>query len=373
MTDMTTTQKPESRGSPIMHRTSSPQQTGILARWARIAVRHRRLVLAAWVAGLILLIGVAGTFGGTLSTTFEVPGTESQRAFDLLRERFPQQAGDSALVVFHAESGLAEPAIRQRIESVLAQAAVLPGVTAVSSPFGADGRGALAGDGHIGYATVQYGEQASSVPKADVDRLFALVDGATDGFLTVEAGGAVVQALEQQPPGSKEAIGLLIAAVILLIAFGSVVAMGLPIATALVGLGAGFALAGLVAASFDISQFTLTFGIMIGLGVGIDYALFVVTRFRDGLREGHSVEDSIVLAIATAGGAVVFAGLVVMLALLGTAANGIPAVTAFGITGSLFVAMGVLVALTLSGTDSPAASSGGHSPGSSAPSRCSSC
>ncbi|HZQ35550.1 MAG TPA: MMPL family transporter, partial [Dehalococcoidia bacterium] len=326
---------------------SSPATSpGALARWARIAVRHRRIVLAVWGAALVLLLVLAVPLGGSFASDFKLPGTESQKALDLLKSRFPAQSGDSARIVFQAKAGIANPDVKARIDGVLSQAKTLGGVVGVQSPFDQNSQ-AVSQDGTIAFATLQYAKQADALPKSDVDELLKLVDRSSGNGLTVEAGGQVVEATETEPPGATEAIGLVAAIFILLIAFGSVVAMGLPLATALVGIGSAFALVAFSANFLSFPTFVTAFASMIGLGVGIDYALFIVTRFREGLHNGHSVEDAVVLAIGTAGRAVSFAGIVVAIALLGLIAVGIPFIAAVGIGASIVVAMAVLVALTL--------------------------
>lgn len=326
--------------------TNAGGRAGPLERWARFAVRRRGLVVVTWIGLVVALIVVWRTSGGEFATNFTIPNTESQRAFDLLEERFPQQAGDRATLVFKAEAGVASPAVRARIETLLASAAVLPEVTSAGSPY-QPGSGAISADGNIGYATIQYGKQASALAKSDVDRLISLADDANGDGLTVEAGGEVVNFVEGGPPGTSEIYGLIAAIFILLFAFGSVVAMGLPVATAIVGLGASFALMGMAALVLDFPIFVSSFAGMIGIGVGVDYALFVVTRFREGLQKGESVEDAVALAITTAGRSVAYAGGAVAIAMLGLIAVGIPFVASLGIAGAIVVAMAVLVALTL--------------------------
>jgi RND superfamily putative drug exporter len=328
-------------------RTQNRTNEDILARWARVAVRHRGKVVLAWIAGLVGLIVLAQTIGGRFANSFEIPGTESQRATDLLKQRFPQQAGDSATIVLQADAGLRDQATQDRVTALLEQAKGLPGVVGVGSPYAQGGDGALSGDGTIGFATVHYAEKASELPKSDAKALLKLVDHASGNGLSVEAGGQVVQEVEQTPPGSSELIGIVFAIVILLIAFGSVVAMGLPLATALIGLGASFGMLGLAARFLSLPNFTTEFAALIGLGVGIDYALLVVTRFREGLHSGLSVEDAVARALGTAGRSVLFAGSVVCIALLGLLCVGIPFVGALGEGAAAVVATAVLVALTL--------------------------
>ncbi len=323
----------------------SPAPRGLYARWAYVAVRRRRTVLAAWLVFLVALGGLSATVGGDLADRFTIPGTESQAALDLLEERFPSQAGDTAQIVVQADAGVTDPGIQPRVEALLAEAAALPGVIAVDSPYANPAN--VSADGTVAYATVQYEALAFDIPLEDIDQLFALVDGAGGSGLTVETGGQIAAQGEQEPPSESSAIAIGAAIVVLLIAFGSVVAMGLPIATALAGLVAGFLGIGIAARFVDIASFTPAIAAMIGLGVGIDYALFIVSRYREGLHEGRSVPDAVAVAMDTAGRSVAFAGAVVVIALLGLFAIGLPFVTAFAIASSLMVAFSILVALTL--------------------------
>ena len=172
---------------------ASDPASGLLARWGRFAVRRRGTVLLGWLAAFVLLVVLGATFRGTFDSSFSIPGTETQTAFDLLKERFPQRAGDTATLVFKAESGVAEPASPARIEAALQESATLPGVVGVQSPFAAGGERQVSPDGRIAYATLQYGGQANAVPKRDVEKLFDLTEDAHGDGLTVEAGGQIAQ------------------------------------------------------------------------------------------------------------------------------------------------------------------------------------
>src|SRR5581483_4376700 len=174
-----------------------------LGRWARFAVRNRGKVLIGWLVGLVVVVALSRAVGGTFANSFSIPGSESQRAQDLLQARFPQQAGDSATIVFQDSAGLKDPAVQSRVTAVLAQAKSLPGAIAVGSPY-QPGQGALSADGTIGYANVQYAKKANDIPKSDSDALLKLVDGAKGNGLAVEAGGQIVENGEQSPPGSSE-------------------------------------------------------------------------------------------------------------------------------------------------------------------------
>ena len=312
---------------------------------ARFASRHPWQILAAAIAGLVILGVLFAVFGGRFADSFSLPGTESQRLQDLLKERFPETAGDAATVVVRAPAGLDDPQVRSRVASLSADLERLPDVVAVFSPY--ERPGAISADGSIGRITVQYAKQAFDLETASIDALFDVQEEHSSPEFQVEAGGRVVLAAEQTPPGSAELIGLSAAVIILLIAFGSVVAMGLPIITALLALASGFFILGVGASFLDMPSFTPQFAAMIGIGVGIDYSLLMVMRFREGLARKLDVEAAIVQAAATAGRSVVFAGFTVVIALLGLWAVGIPFVGYLGTAASVVVALSVLVAITV--------------------------
>ncbi len=322
---------------------STPKQP-LLERWARFAHRRRGRVIATWFAALVALIVLSATAGGEFDSGFSIPGTESQDAVDKLEDNFPARAGSDGDLVFQAEAGVEDPAIRPRIQQVLDDVAAIPGVTSVESPF--EQEGFIAQNGTIARGVIHFDEVGADVGKENVDRLFTIVDDASTDGLRVEAGGDVVY-WNEEPDFSSEWIGLLLAAFILLIAFGSVVAMGLPLGAALFGLGAGFSIIALGANVLNFPDFSPQFAAMIGIGVGIDYSLLVVTRYREGLHTGLSVEDSIVKALTTSGRAVIFAGIVVAISFLGLWVMGLPFVGALGSAGAIVVIVSVLVALTL--------------------------
>jgi len=315
----------------------------LFERWPRFATRHPWRVIPGGLAVIILLIVVATLSGGEFVDSFSIPGTESQEVMDLLEERFPRQAGGSATVVIYAPDGLDTPATRERVEALVADLSVLPQVTEVADPY--DRKGAISDDRTIARISTQYARQGFELDSHSLDALVDLrVEADAVGF-QVELGGPVASAIEQEPPGTSEIIGVIAAAIILLIAFGSVVAMGLPIMTALMGLVPGFMLATILAAFVDMPSFTTQFSAMIGIGVGIDYSLLIVNRFRESLHNGFSVEDSVVRAAETAGRSVVFAGSVVIISLLGLWAVGIPFVAYLGTAAAILVGCTALIAV----------------------------
>lgn len=331
-------------GGPLT--SSSSRRPSLFARVGSVAYHHKWKVVGGWVASLIVLVVLMATVGNQYSTTFTIPGSESQTAADLLHARFPAQAGSSAEIVFHTDNGApALSTMKDQITAIVGETAKLPDVTAVQSPF--ETPGAVSADGHTAFATVHYDRQASDLPLASPKALVSLVEASGGNGLTVEAGGQVVQVTESAGMGSSELIGVAAAAVILIIAFGSVVAMGVPILAALISLGASIALIGLATHFLDMTSFTPSFASMIGLGVGIDYSLLVITRFREGLHRGWSVEQSVVTAVDTAGRSVLFAGAIVIIAMLGLTLIGIPFIAALGVAAAIVVAVSVLAALTL--------------------------
>ncbi|MDQ1359418.1 MAG: putative drug exporter of the superfamily [Acidimicrobiaceae bacterium] len=328
----------------------------MLARLARSSYRHRRLVVLGWLVGLVLLTFVASSAGSAYSQIFRLSGTDSQAATDLLQTRFPSQAGSSADIVFKATAGAAgatgaagagikDPVIQARLNTLFGDVGKLPQVGEVLSPFAAGGAGQISADGTIGYATVNLRVDRAAVSQSTKNQLQSLVRSANGPGLQVEGGGDPFTG--NPAVGSTELIGLLAAVVILLIAFGSLLAMGLPILTALFGIGTGFAVVGLLSHLTSVPSFATQLAAMIGLGVGIDYALFIVTRYRQGLHAGLDPETAVVTALDTAGRAVVFAGSTVVISLLGMLLIGIAFIGGLGVGAAAVVAVTMLASVTL--------------------------
>ena len=313
-------------------------------RWPRFAA-HPWRVLAGALALIVALGIVSNTLGGAFVDRFSIPGTESQQAFDLLSDRFPQQAGDTATVVIRSTDDFDAPETEAAVQELIAELSALPDVASVSSPY--DTPGSISSDGTIARIEVRYDLPAFELEESVVDALFELRDEVSTESLQVELTGPVAFVGEQEEPGESEIIGLIAAAIILLIAFGSVVAMGLPIITALGGLVPGFMIIGIASRFVDMASFTPQFASMIGIGVGIDYALLIVTRFREAKGKGMDIDDAIVTAMRTAGRAVLFAGTIVVLALLGLWSSGIPFVGLIASAAATIVATLVIVALIL--------------------------
>ncbi len=323
--------------------------TMMLYRLGAGAARRRRLVVTIWVATAVALGLSLKLLGGpAFVDDMRIPGAESQEAMDRLEQGFPEQSGTSATLVFHVEDGtLQDPEWSAALAGAVQAASALPHVRAVDSPVSGQGQTGLSPDSTIAFATVHYDASSGELGREAVDELDASMEPARDGGLQVELGGALVEQTGHGEPKSSEAIGLLAAIVVLLLAFGSVVAMGLPIGTALLGLVSGLALVSLGSHVVQTPTVAPTLATMIGLGVGIDYALFIVTRYRENLSRGLTVEDSVGRAIATSGAAVVFAGGTVVIAIMGLWISGIPFVGMLGTAAAVSVLVAVVGAVTL--------------------------
>ena len=319
-----------------------------LATWA---FRKRWLVLVIWIVALVGANVIAGAKGPKYANAFSLPGTESQRAFDVLKERFPARKGDTGEIVFKADTGVMDPQVKATMEDTFDEVNTVRHVVDVESPYPngqpPEGPPRISNNGKIAYATVQFDDQGGNVPVSDIRRVSRIVSRANGDGLQVEFGGAVAQFGEQEKPGPAEAIGVMAAIVILLVAFGSVLAMGLPIITALFGIGTGLALLTLLTYTFSTPNFAPQIASMIGLGVGIDYALFIVTRYKQGLSEGLEPTDANRIAMATAGRAVLFAGLTVVISMLGILLMGFKFVQGVAIGAAVVVAVVMLASLTL--------------------------
>jgi RND superfamily putative drug exporter len=315
---------------------------------AQFCYRRRRYVLAGWVALLVSLFAASAAFGEEFTTEFKLPGSESQNALDLLEQNgMAERTGIQGQIVFQAQQGVDDPVVRESTESLFASIDSHPEIEGleVVSPYEAGNEHQIAEGGQIAYAELNFSDRDFGDYMDDADVIKGLRDEAAgvEG-LRVEFGGDI---FADEPQFSSEYIGVAAAIVILLIAFGSVIAMGLPIMTALFGIGAGAALVTLSTRWLDMPEFTLQLAAMIGIGVGIDYALLIVSRYRDGLRDGLDPEQSVLLSLNTSGRAVVFAGITVVIALLGMFLMELNFVRGMSIAAILAVLMTMLAAITL--------------------------
>lgn len=319
-----------------------------LARWC---VSHRLVVVLLWLTALVGTSAAAAVAGSAYSNDYEAPGTESGRATQLLNENFSGLGGDSDTVVWHVEGSTVRAAdVEKTMSNTLDELAGLPGVASVGSPYKAGGTGGISADGHTAYATVTFEKQADDIPKgqaqAVVDTARAAEDDGPDG-LEVELGGSAVALTESTSAHTSEIIGVVVAAVVLFLAFGSLAAAALPIATALVSVGTAYAGIVLLGHAMTVADFAPMLGMLVGLGVGIDYALFIVTRHRKGLKRGLPVAEAAERAVATTGRAVVFAGATVCIALLGMLMLGLSFLNGVAIAASVTVLLTVAASVTL--------------------------
>lgn len=317
-----------------------------LYRLGRLAFRRRWRVLLTWVAVLVAAgIGISSVSGST-TDDFTLPGTQSQRAIDLLEAEFPQASasGATARVVVEAPDGekLTSAAHKAQVEALVDELRTAPQVASVADPFSS---GLVSASGGVAYAQVTYAVPQAEITTAASDALREVVRQGAEAGLAVSLGGNAV--LDEGESNAAELIGLLVAAFVLVITFGSLVAAGLPLLSAIVGVG--IALCGItVASSFvDMASNAQTLALMLGLAVAIDYALFIVSRYRSELLRGHRPEEAAGRALGTAGSAVVFAGLTVIIALVGLSVIGIAMLTTMGLAAAFAITIAVLVALTL--------------------------
>jgi RND superfamily putative drug exporter len=305
-------------------------------------------VIVAWIVALVGFGILAGTVGSSFTEEFSLPSSDSKDALDLLEDRFPAQAGDTVQIVYKAESGVEAPAVKSEMEGVFTKVAALPHVSEVASPYEKGGAGAVSDDGKIAYATAQFNVTTDKLNDGEVKEIMDTARGAGGDGLKVEVGGSPAEEVRSEEEESfSEGIGVLAAIVVLLISFGSVVAMGLPIVTALFALGVGISGITLFTHVFDTAEFAPQLAFMIGLGVGVDYALFILTRFRNGLDEGLDKREAAIAAVDTAGRAVLFAGITVMISLMGMLLLGLPFLYGVATAAAIAVLFTMIAALTL--------------------------
>ncbi|MEW2130586.1 MMPL family transporter [Streptomyces sp. NPDC005435] len=317
-----------------------------LYKLGRFAFRRRHFVALLWIA-LLTLAGVgAASAPPAGNSSFSIPGTEAQRAFDLLEQRFPGMSADGATarVVFKAPAGhkMTDAAEKSAVRKTVKELSSGSEVASVADPYAGH---TVSRDGAIAYASVKYKVSGMELKDASRDALKEAAGHARETGLTVEVGGDALNATPET--GSSEVIGIGIAAVVLVITFGSLIAAGLPLLTAIVGVGIGVSAIAALANPLDLGSTTSTLATMIGLAVGIDYALFIVSRYRAELAEGREREEAAGRAVGTAGSAVVFAGLTVVIALVGLSVVNIPMLTKMGVAAAGTVAIAVLIALTM--------------------------
>ena len=316
-----------------------------LARWC---YRKRRFVLVVWLLLFAVLLALGSSAGSTYATSFALPSTDSTRALNLLKAQFPAASGEADSVVFHVTQGkVTDAGIQARVTPMLAKLTEIGHVKAVLSPYSPLGARQVSKDGKTAFATVTFDGTGRQIPTASVDDVINTADSARSGSLQVELGGAAIQNAKSKGFGLSAVVGIIAAGVVIFLAFGSLLAMLLPLLTALIAIGAGLSVVGLASHVFSIVEFGPTLAVLIGLGVGVDYALFIVSRHRANLRRGMEVEASTVLAINTSGRAVLFAGITVCIALLGLFTVGIALLYGLAISAVIVVIFTIVASITL--------------------------
>jgi len=313
--------------------------TRLLARLADIAYRRRGRMVLAWIAAAILIIGVGSSLAGEYSADYDTPGSESKAASDLTEQRFDGYSGQEIFVVWKDDAGADSRAAREGINAFFAEAEKIDHISP-HTPI------RLSEDGTIGSSTLPMTVPGWDFPDDDAEQLVDAANGNSGDGLEIKLGGDPIYSVQEQ--GTPEGIGLLGGAIVLLIAFGSVVAAGLPIVIALVGLGISSAgLIALLANVIDVPDWTTAVSGLIGIGVGIDYSLLVLTRFRSAMNSGKDRHDAVVEAVSTAGRSVIIAGATVVIAVLGLCLTGLPYMYGVAISASLAVLVVMLAAVTL--------------------------
>jgi uncharacterized membrane protein YdfJ with MMPL/SSD domain len=331
---MRTNTYPESAPPPIT-------RPGPLGRTGRACYRHRWLTLAAWMAGVACLVTAWVQFGAPADDSF----TGQDPGQTVLDQHFPQRSGDTLTLAIRSDAPVTAAAVKSQVTAALVPLREAAHVSGVTDPYTTPGQ--LSRDGHIAFASVQFSVPSTSIPGSEVTALMNDARAASGHGVTFSLGGDVVDQAETPYGGSSDGIGIAAAAIVLLIAFGSFLAMGLPVLTAVFGIGAGLSLIALLGHVFPAPSFSAIIASMIGLGVGVDYALFIVTRFREYLRAGVAPSEATTRAMRTSGRSVLTAGTTVVIGMMGLLVLRQPLMNGVAIAAAATVAMTVLAALTL--------------------------
>ncbi|MGA8117949.1 MAG: MMPL family transporter [Actinocatenispora sp.] len=318
----------------------------LLNRLGRFAFRRHWLVAAVWLVVLVALLLLRAAFGGQFVNDYTVPGSEASQGADVLSARFPQQSGNTGQIVFHARTGTLA-AHRDAVDKAVAQFGRLPHVVRAVSPFAQQNSPQVSKDGATAYANTAFDVVPASLDSSYLDRMNDAVRPARSAGLVVDYGGGAGQIAQENHDLRSELIGLTCALVLLLLTFGSLFAAAVPLVSALFSVGAGLSLVGLLAALSNVPNAAPTVATLLGLGVAVDYGLFMVARHREQLDEGASLMDSVGRAAATSGAAIVVAGGTVVIAILGLYLSGVPFIGSLGAASAIVVAVTMVAALTL--------------------------
>jgi len=314
---------------------------------ADLAHKRRWIVVAVWLFAMVGIGGAAQSAGTAFSSSFELPDTESSRVQEILSQQFPAQRGDSTQVVIESQGQLTSAENQATIERMLAKVASSPIVESIDSPF--DPRfAALSKDQRIGFATVHFNDSAQELPKEEINKVVDIAKSFENSDLKINLSGAVIKLANSAPSvKTSEMVAVLAAFLVLLYTFGSLVATMVPIIVAVFALAVGSAMVGLASNSIMMADFAPILASLVGLGVGIDYALFIVTRFRRAIHEGKTVHESIRIALTTSGRSVLFAGIIVCISMLGLFTIGLSFLSGVGVAAAISVTISMIASLTL--------------------------
>ncbi len=316
-----------------------------LARWC---YRRRWVVVAIWVVAVVLALGISRHVGSNYSNSFNLPGTETQKALDLLQQNFPRASGDLDQIVLQATTGkVTDPRLLTQEKNMLAQVAKLPHVVAVISPFAPGGQGQISRNGSIAFAQIEFDQLANKVPKSAVSAVIDTAQRIQSKYLNVQLGGQAIEFLQQPSTGLSELAGVLASAVVLFLAFGSWRGMVTPLISAIAAIVIGTSLESLLSQVLSVAPFATQLSTLMGLGVGVDYALFIVSRHRSNLLHGMDVEQSVTAAVNTSGRAVLFAAATVCVAILGLLLLNVTFLVGVSIGTAITVALTMVASLTL--------------------------
>ena len=318
-------------------------RAGGLAALGRFCYRRRRLVVPLWIVGTVAVLFVGFRYAAAADNDFSGGASDSGHAQAILNRQFPSQRGDSLTLAVHADAGVRDPAVQPRVQAMLARVAAEPGLAIAGSPYQVPGQ--ISPDGRTAFATVQSGQ--TQIPSTTAKDLIDAAQAASGNGVTFAFDGPSVLTVEVPYGGATEGFGVLAAMIVLLVSFGSLLAMGLPLITGVVGIGTGLAIIELLGHLLPAPAFSPIVATLIGLGVGVDYALFIVTRYRESLHDGADPEQATVTAIATAGRSVLFAGVTVVIAMMGLFVMRQRLLDATAVAASVTVLMTMLTAITL--------------------------
>ena len=318
-----------------------------LARWC---FQHRRWVAAGWLLAMVAVVGLGRAAGTDFGSSFSLPNTDSQAAVSLLTQNFPAASGEGDQIVIQATHGatIRSAPVRAEVTAALAKVAAVPGVEAVASPYAKAGAAQISRDGRLAFAVVTWDKQAAQVTSADANHLIKAAESADGPTVRISLSGQSITNSERPDPGFTVAVGVIAALAVLLVVFGgALLAALLPLLGAIVALVLGNSLIGLLSHAMSISSVSTELAVLIGLGVGVDYGLFIISRYRSAVKQGASYSDAAQLAVATSGRTVVLAGLTVCIALLGQFLLGVSFLYGVSVSAAVAVALTMATALTL--------------------------